>query len=776
MRPGRVAVWMCGVVLAGMATLEASDGVVHGLMPAPVSVELPDGGFPLDPALTATVVGPPNARLERAMGRLVARLAVRTGRPLELELIDDPRRASLVVDCPGALARPFPSLGDDESYRLSVGAPGIRLEAPGPLGALRGLATLAQLAALEGDRWVLRAAEIEDAPRFAWRGLMIDAVRHWQPREVIERNLDAMEAVKLNVLHLHLTDDQGFRVESETYPLLHERGSDGNYFFQEDVEHLVAYAADRGIRVVPEFDVPGHVTSWFVAYPELGGHGEGPFELPGPGGGMFHNALDPTREETYTFLDGLFGEMAGLFPDEFFHVGGDEVTHDSWSDDGIEAFMEEHGLEGTRGLQAHFTKRVLEIVARHGKTAVGWDEMTRGEVREDTVIQMWLPGANPGSARSVVSGGFYLDHMLSAGTHHANEPLDALPSEAARANVIGGEACLWSEFVIPATIDSRIWPRAAAIAERLWSSREVGDVEDMHRRLALVRADLARLGLQHDSYYEPALARLTGGTVSPALKTLADVCGPPNVLERFFFSPGSVVTMLAPSLARRFVERPETGTRLEDVLQPESDVATAFEKAVDAYLESPDADSRRAVEEPLQRWRDNHDEFVTLFDEYPDLEEIEPVSQGLAELAELGLSALEVLDGERLFSPREKRLHRERLALHDPSPLDLREFEIPVGSEDEDLAEVMPGIIMSFLTDKLKTMEPLIVFRVKLHPQRGIETLVLAAHEEGTRETGAVEDAAGFLADHRGMILTVLAVAALVALVVRRRRRRRPVD
>ena len=436
-----LAVWVCAGILAGAPVLGAEPAAVHDLMPAPVSVELHEGGFPLAGALTATVIGPPNERLERALGRLGERLAARLGRPLTLDLADDPRRASLVIRCPGE-AKAFPALGDDESYRLAVTRDGITLEAPGSLGVLRGLATLAQLARPLGDGWALRGARIEDAPRFAWRGLMIDVVRHWQPLEVLQRNLDAMEAVKLNVLHLHLSDDQAFRVESRVRPVLHERGSGGHYFSQDEIRDVIEYAADRGIRIVPEFDVPGHTTSWFVAYPGLRQPPAEGLEL-ARGLGMFHNALDPTREETYVFVDAVFGEMTRLFTDEYFHVGGDEVTSQSWSDEHFAAFMEEHGLEGTRGLQAHFTTRVLEIVARHGKTAVGWDEMTRGEVREDTVIQLWLPGAEPGASRSVVSQGFFLDHMFSAGMYHANEPLADLPSDAGRAGVLGGEACMW---------------------------------------------------------------------------------------------------------------------------------------------------------------------------------------------------------------------------------------------------------------------------------------------------------------------------------------------
>jgi hexosaminidase len=393
--------------------------------------------------------------------------------------------------------------------------------------------------------------------------------------------------------------------------------------------------------------------------------------------------------------------------------------------------------------------------------------MTRGEVREDTVIQMWLPGADPGASRSVVSQGFYLDHMFSAGMYHANEPLDALPSEAARANVLGGEACMWSEFVIPTTIDSRIWPRAAAIAERLWSPREVRDVGDMYRRLAMVRADLTRLGLRHDTYFEPALAALAGGQPSPSLQTLAEVTTTPNILERLF-SYEVLGFMLAPSLMGPGDR--EVGARLEDVLRPESETGRAFRKRVDAYLGSPDPDSRRSVEEALGRWRDNHEGVVALFDRHPSLEEIEPVSAGLRRLAEMGLSALEVLDGARLFTEREKRLHLEQLRLYDPRPLDLRTIEAPEG---EEFIDAMPKIFGSLLMERVKTLEPLIVFRVKIAVQPGIEGLVLAAHAKGTRDEGPLMGVVWLLVDHKGTILTVLVAVALLALVLRRRRRRR---
>ena len=152
---------------------------------------------------------------------------------------------------------------------------------------------------------------------------MIDCSRHWMPVEVIERNLEAMAAVKLNVLHWHLSDDQGFRVESKRFPRLQQLGSDGHFYTQDEVRHVIAYARDRGIRVVPEFDMPGHTTSWFVGYPELAS-APGPYSIE-RSWGIFQPTMNPARQETYKFLDKLLGEMAALFPDSYFHVGGDEV-------------------------------------------------------------------------------------------------------------------------------------------------------------------------------------------------------------------------------------------------------------------------------------------------------------------------------------------------------------------------------------------------------------------------------------------------------------------
>ena len=190
------------------------------------------------------------------------------------------------------------------------------------------------------EGYYLPAVSIEDRPRFPWRGLMIDIGRRWQPMEVIKRNLDGMAAIKLNVLHLHITEDQGFRVECKKFPELHRMGSDGNFYTQDQMREIIEYARMRGIRVVPEFDMPGHTTSWFVSHPELASK-PGPYQIERKWG-IFEPVLDPTNERVYELLDGFLGEMAALFPDEFLHIGGDEVEAHHWKESAkIQAFMKE---------------------------------------------------------------------------------------------------------------------------------------------------------------------------------------------------------------------------------------------------------------------------------------------------------------------------------------------------------------------------------------------------------------------------------------------------
>ena len=286
-----------------------------------------------------------------------------------------------------------------------------------------------------------------------------------------------MAAVKLNVLHLHLSDDEGFRVESKRFPKLHEMGSDGLYYTQADIRTLVDYARDRGIRVVPEFDMPAHSRSWFVGYPELAST-PGTYKIE-PGG--VYTVIDPTQDRTYKFLDKFIAEMAKLFPDAYFHIGGDEVNGKPWDNNPkIQAFMHSHGMKNNQDLQAYFNQRLQKILSKHHKIMVGWDEILRPDLPKNIVVQSWrgqesLATAAQQGYSGLLSFGYYLDLMWPASRHYAVDPMSGAASSLTpeqKNRILGGEACMWGEWISPENVDSRIWPRTAAIAERLWSPQD----------------------------------------------------------------------------------------------------------------------------------------------------------------------------------------------------------------------------------------------------------------------------------------------------------------
>src|SRR5688572_19062028 len=458
---------------------------------------------------------------------------------------------------------------------------------------------------------------------------MIDIARHYQPPEVLKRNLDAMAAVKLNVFHWHLTEDQGFRVESKKFPKLHLMGSDGQYYTQDQVREIIAYAAERGIRVIPEFDIPGHATSWLVGHPELGS-APGPYKIE-RGAGIFEPALDPTREQTYKFLDGFLGEMAALFPDAYMHIGGDENEGKQWDrNPQIQAFMKEKGIKDNHALQAYFNVRVLKILQKHKKKMIGWDEILQPELPRDVVIHSWRGTAALAEAAKrgydgILSNGYYIDLIFPASQHYKADPLPAdstLTPEEAK-HVLGGEATMWAEWVSPETIDSRIWPRTAAIAERLWSPRSIVDVADMYRRLAVISLQLEELGLTHKRNQDMLLRRLVRSEDIGPLQTLASIIEPVKEYRRYQMRPQ---TMLSPL------------TGLVDAATPDSEAARRFNMMVDGLLSDAPRYQlyRQEIETVLADWHASSVALNPIIDRSPALEEARPLARSLGELGIMG--------------------------------------------------------------------------------------------------------------------------------------------
>jgi hexosaminidase len=605
------------------------------VMPVPASVQLKPGRLAITNAFTVATKGHADDRLRGSIARMTRRLAGRTVITLPVDLSVDESSATLVIQCERG-GSDIPSLNEDESYSLEINDKQARLVAPTVVGAMRGLETFLQL--LQGDRdgYFLPAVSIQDQPRFAWRGLLIDIGRHYQPPEVLKRNLDAMAAVKLNVFHWHLTEDQGFRVESKKFPKLHSLGSDGLYYTQDQVREIIAYAAERGIRVMPEFDIPGHSTSWLVGYPELGS-AAGPYKIE-RAVGIFEPALDPTREQTYKFLDGFLGEMAALFPDTYMHIGGDENEGKQWDrNPQIQAFMKEKGIKDNHALQAYFNQRILKILQKHGKKMIGWEEILHPDLPKDAVIHSWRGATSLAEAakkgyNGILSAGYYIDLIFPASQHYLADPLPAdssLTPEQAR-HVLGGEATMWGEWVSPETIDSRIWPRTAAIAERLWSNRTVTDVNDMYRRLAVISRQLEELGLTHERNYLVILRRLANSDNIDPLRTLAALVEPVKEYQRYQVRPQ---TMLSPL------------TGLVDAARPDSDEARRFVAMVDAFLsDSPRFRLNRSdLRDALASWRDAGTALGPMIDRAPALQEARPLVANLGDVATAGLEAMAYL-------------------------------------------------------------------------------------------------------------------------------------
>jgi hexosaminidase len=607
------------------------------VMPLPAKVQMGSGQFTVHAGFTVAVTGARNSRIEHAAERFLDRLSRQTAIPFPAKIAPGDE-GKLTIHAEKA-DNNLLALGSDESYVLEVSTAGMKLTAANDLGILHGLETILQLVKVSPGGFAVPALRIDDEPRFPWRGLMIDVSRHFIPMDVLKRNIDGMVAVKMNVFHLHISDNQGFRFESKKHPKLQELGSDGDYFTQDQLRDLVEYCRERGIRVVPEIDLPGHSTAMLVGYPELA-------SLPGPyqierHWGIFDPALDPTNDKVYDFLDKLFGEVTDVFPDPYLHIGGDEVNGKQWdANPNIQKFMREHNLADNQALQAYFNTRLLKVVEKHDRIMEGWDEILHPDLPKDAVIQSWrgpkgLAAAAHGGYRAMLSNGFYLDLMWSAEQHYLNEPFSGdaanlTPEEKQR--VLGGESCMWAEFTDPENVDSRIWPRNAAIAERLWSPQNVVGIESMYRRMYDESARLDALGLTHNTNYEPMLRRIAGSNDIAALRTLADVVEPVKNYTRESMHHADPATQFTPL------------NRLIDAARPESETAREFRVLVDAYVAQPSPDGAAKIRAELTAWKENDAKLQPQIAQSFLLKEVAPLSSGLANLSDIGLRALDSLE------------------------------------------------------------------------------------------------------------------------------------
>lgn len=602
----------------------------YNLMPWPQEINETNSSYKIDKQLTMFISGEDSKqRVHKASVQFLRRLANRTGVFIDEGFPVKSKDASIEINFDTVSNLTIES---DESYSLDINKNKINIVSKTDVGALRALQTLLQLVNFNKSGYYFEGVTIKDSPRFVWRGLMIDAARHFQPIDVIKRNLDAMASVKLNVFHWHLTDDQGFRIESKVFSKLQEIAADGLYYTQEQIKDVVKYASNLGIRVVPEVDVPGHASAILAAYPELGSKDSYEYKVE-RFSGVFDPTLNPSKEVTYRFLETLFREIVPLFPDEYFHIGGDENEGKHWDENiEIQAFKKKHNLQTNHDLQTYFNIKLEKTLKKLGKKLMGWDEILTPSTPTTAVIHSWR-GKHEGLKQStlieaakkgyqtVLSAGYYIDRVLSVENHYNIDPIgDAVLTKEERKRVLGAEATMWSELVTPVTIDSRIWPRTAAIAERFWSAKEVNDVDNMKKRLKVINFQLEELGITHIRNRDVILRNISNNKSIDALKTLSRICEPLKIYSRN--KGGTEYKTFSPF------------TLFPDACVPDAVDAVIFNKQVALFLKNKTNNNLIEIKKYLEIWSKNHDELQKI-NQNPITNSLEPLSKNLSQISKL---------------------------------------------------------------------------------------------------------------------------------------------
>ncbi|XP_047350044.1 beta-hexosaminidase subunit alpha-like [Vespa velutina] len=406
----------------------------------------------------------------------------------------------------------WPHLFMNESYILEINeiSTNASLIADSVWGILRGLETFSQILVPSGDGPILKlqCQTIVDTPKLRHRGILLDTSRHYLPVSDILLTLDAMSYNKLNVLHWHIVDDNSFPYQSFKYPDLSAKGAYHStmVYTSNDVQRIITYARLRGIRVISEFDTPGHVAAWGLSYPELLTKC---YDSTGNPNGKL-GPINPTKPEVYEFMRNLFSEIVEIFPDNYVHLGGDEVPFDCWSSNPeIKSYMQAHNMSKNYALlEGKYITKLLEITSRLGANSIVWQEVFDNGVNlpNTTVVHVWtgrwqneLERATKAGHPVLLSACWYLDHISNGGDwkkYYTCDPLGfpAPPEVDLRDLMLGGEACMWGEFVDRNNIHPRIWPRASAAAERLWSE-QAESLTEASRRLEEHACRMNRRGI-----------------------------------------------------------------------------------------------------------------------------------------------------------------------------------------------------------------------------------------------------------------------------------------
>jgi hexosaminidase len=605
------------------------------LMPLPLKFEKGDGSFVFNEQTSIAVNGVQNERSLKYADKIYRRISQKTGiffKQDYLTIANNPSKSTIVVNIEREGKLEFT---EDESYSLTVSSDQITINSTTDFGAFHALETLYQLVEIADEEYIVNSCKITDKPRFAYRGLMLDVSRHFLNVDDVKKQIDLMSSVKLNVLHWHLADDQGFRVEIKSRPELHLKGSDGKYYTHEQIKDVISYASDRGIIVIPEIDVPGHASAILTAIPEIASKKmEYKIER---NAGIFRPVIDPTNAMTYEVMDDIFSELAELFPCKYIHIGGDENAGLDWlENEDILRFMKEHKLEKPHDLQAYFNVKLHAILQKYHKEMMGWEEIQSPEIPKTSIIHAWRgvnEGMEPGGSlikaakegySTVLSNGFYIDLLLPAKEHYATEfiPDSSKLTDEEQARILGGEATMWAELVTDLNIDSRIWPRTAAIAEKLWTAKTLTqDVDYMYERLDYISSQLELIGSEHISNRDLIIRNISNNVNFDAVKLLVESCEPLKIYTR---NPGGTM-----------YQTYSPYTKFADASNTDAPEKRRLSKLIAEYKNGSKL-AKESMKLMFDKWIANHALILESIEASPQLKEVEKKSENLKVLGEIG--------------------------------------------------------------------------------------------------------------------------------------------
>jgi len=493
------------------------------LVPVPEKMKVNSGQFVIN-SNTSIVLSADNQEMQNAVAVFNNLLNRAAGYKLAITVT--PTSSNAIV------CKINPSIVNDEGYKLSVQKDLIVIEAKTPQGIFYGMQTLRQLLPFQIERpylsnvaWAVPCVEIEDAPRFAYRGLMLDVCRHFMPKEFVYKFIDMLAYHKMNTFHWHLTDDQGWRIEIKQYPKLTQIGAYrnrtlegrytspdkrkwdntryGGFYTQDDIKDVVAYAQKRFVTVIPEIEMPGHAVAALASYPELSCTG-GPFEVEGLWG-VFNDIYCP-KDETFTFLENVLSEVMNLFPSQYIHIGGDEAPKVRWQNCAhCQALIKKEGLKDEHELQSYFIKRIEKFVESKGKRIIGWDEILEGGLAPNATVMSWRGEAGGIEAakqnHDVIMAPntyCYLDYyqadpktqplaiggFLPLWKVYGYNPMPASLSPDETKHILGVQGNIWTEYIPDANqTEYMAFPRGAAIAEIGWSPQAKRNYSDFKQRM-----------------------------------------------------------------------------------------------------------------------------------------------------------------------------------------------------------------------------------------------------------------------------------------------------